>query len=186
MSHENVEIERRAFDNFNRRELATAVEAFDPDAEWIPYLAALEEHTYRGRERIEAMWREVLGDFPDFRIELMEVVTDRGDIIVFKVEFQGMGRASGADTPRRRLPGGLVLRRESGTSRGLPRSSRGPRSRRAAVARSSSALRRSRLGGRGLIVRDKPQLRPVQFRHEDRRLPLSGQVLEVSASSSAS
>jgi ketosteroid isomerase-like protein len=98
MSHENVEIARRAFDNFNRRELATAVEAFDPDAEWIPYLAALEEHTYRGRERIEAMWREVLGDFPDFRIELMEVVTDRGDIIVFKVEFQGMGRASGADT----------------------------------------------------------------------------------------
>jgi ketosteroid isomerase-like protein len=98
MSHENVEIARRAFDNFNRRELATAVEAFDADAEWIPYLAALEEHTYRGRERIEAMWREVLGDFPDFRIELMEVVTDRGDIIVFKVEFQGMGRASGADT----------------------------------------------------------------------------------------
>jgi ketosteroid isomerase-like protein len=98
MSHENVEIARRAFDNFNRRELTTAVEAFDPDAEWIPYLAALEEHTYRGRERIEAMWREVLGDFPDFRIELMEVVTDRGDIIVFKVEFQGMGRASGADT----------------------------------------------------------------------------------------
>jgi ketosteroid isomerase-like protein len=98
MSHENVEIARRAFDNFNRRELATAVEAFDPDAEWIPYLAALEEHTYRGRERIEAMWREVLGDFPDFRIELMEVVTDREDIIVFKVEFQGMGRASGADT----------------------------------------------------------------------------------------
>jgi ketosteroid isomerase-like protein len=98
MSHENVETARRAFDNFNRRELATAVEAFDPDAEWIPYLAALEEHTYRGRERIEAMWREVLGDFPDFRIELMEVVTDRGDIIVLKVEFQGMGRASGADT----------------------------------------------------------------------------------------
>jgi ketosteroid isomerase-like protein len=98
MSHENVEIARRAFDNFNRRELTTAVEAFDPDADWIPYLAALEEHTYRGRERIEAMWREVLGDFPDFRIELMEVVTDRGDIIVFKVEFQGMGRASGADT----------------------------------------------------------------------------------------
>ena len=98
MSQENVEIARRAFDNFNRRELATAVRAFDPDAEWIPYLAALEEHTYRGRERIEAMWREVLRDFPDFRIELMEVVADRGDSIVVEVEFQGMGRASGAGT----------------------------------------------------------------------------------------
>jgi ketosteroid isomerase-like protein len=98
MSQENVEVARRAFDSFNRRELAAAVEAFDPDAEWIPYLAALEEHTYRGRDQIEAMWRDVLRDFPDFRIELMEVVTDRGDTIVVKVEFQGMGRASGADT----------------------------------------------------------------------------------------
>jgi ketosteroid isomerase-like protein len=69
---------RRAFDSFNRRELASAVEAFDPDAEWIPYLAALEEATYRGREQIEAMWRDVLRNFPDFRIELMEVVTDGG------------------------------------------------------------------------------------------------------------
>jgi ketosteroid isomerase-like protein len=98
MPQNNVEVARRAFDNFNRRELAAAVAAFASDAEWIPYLAALEEHTYRGRERIEAMWQEVLRDFPDFRIELMEVVTDRGDTLVVKVEFQGMGRASGADT----------------------------------------------------------------------------------------
>jgi ketosteroid isomerase-like protein len=98
MSQENVEVARRAYDSFNRRELATAVEAFEPDAEWIPYLAALEENTYRGRDQIQAMWRDVLRDFPDFRIELIEVVTDRGDTIVLKVEFQGMGRASGAET----------------------------------------------------------------------------------------
>lgn len=98
MSRENVEVARRAFDNFNRRELAAAVEAFQPTAEWIPYLAALEEDIYRGRERIEAMWREVLRDFPDFRIELMELVAERGDTIVVRVEFQGMGKASGADT----------------------------------------------------------------------------------------
>jgi ketosteroid isomerase-like protein len=98
MAEEDVEVARRAFDSFNRRELATAVEAFGPDAEWIPYLAALEEDTYRGRDQIEAMWRDVLGDFPDFRIELVDVVADRGDTLVFEVEFQGMGRASGADT----------------------------------------------------------------------------------------
>ena len=74
MSQEDVEVARRAFDSFNRRELATAVEAFDPDARWIPYLAALEEDTYRGRDQIEAMWRDVLRTLPDFRIELMEVV----------------------------------------------------------------------------------------------------------------
>jgi ketosteroid isomerase-like protein len=97
MSSENIEVARSAFDSFNRRELATAVEAFAPDAEWVPYLAALEEATYRGRDQIEAMWRDVLRDFPNFRIELMEVVADQGDTIVLKVEFQGMGRASGAD-----------------------------------------------------------------------------------------
>ena len=41
------------------------------------------------------------------------------------------------------------------------------------------ALRRSGLGGRGLKVRDKPQLWPVLLCVEDRRLPLSGQVLEA-------
>jgi ketosteroid isomerase-like protein len=98
MSQEDVEVARRAFDSFNRRELASAVEAFDPDAEWIPYLAALEEDTYKGRDQIEAMWREVLRSFPDFRIELMEVVAARGDTLVLEVAFQGAGRASGADT----------------------------------------------------------------------------------------
>ena len=98
MSQEDVEVARRAFDSFNRRELADAVEAFDPDAEWIPYLTALEEKSYRGRDQIEAMWMEVLRNFPDFRIELMELVTARGDTVVLEVEFQGMGRASGADT----------------------------------------------------------------------------------------
>jgi len=40
--------------------------------------------------------------------------------------------------------------------------------------------------GIGLVVRHEPQVRPVLFRLEDRWLPLSGQVLELSASSSAS
>jgi ketosteroid isomerase-like protein len=98
MSQEDVEVARRAFDSFNRRQLASAVEAFDSDAEWVPYLAALEEETYRGRGQIEAMWRDVLRDFPDFRIELMEVVMEWGHTLLLEVEFQGMGRASGADT----------------------------------------------------------------------------------------
>jgi ketosteroid isomerase-like protein len=98
MSQDNVEVVRRAFESFNRRALSSAARAFRPDAEWIPYLAALEEHTYRGRDRIEAMWRDVLSDFPDFRIELVEVVAGGADKLVVEVEFQGMGRASGADT----------------------------------------------------------------------------------------
>jgi ketosteroid isomerase-like protein len=88
---------RRAFENFNRRDLAAAVDAFAPDAEWVPYLAALEEEIYRGRDEIERMWREVLKDVPDFQIELVEVIAEGADTVVVEVDFLGMGRASGAD-----------------------------------------------------------------------------------------
>jgi ketosteroid isomerase-like protein len=97
MSQENVEIVRRAFASFNRRDLAGAVAVFERDAEWVPYLAALEEEIYRGRDDIERMWREVLRDVPDFQIEFVEVVADSPDTVVLKVEFRGMGKASGAD-----------------------------------------------------------------------------------------
>jgi ketosteroid isomerase-like protein len=97
MSQDNVEVVRRAFESFNRRDLAAAVDAFDPDAEWVPYLAALEEGIYRGRDQIEGMWREVIRDVPDFHIELIDVVAEGADIVVVEVNFLGMGRTSGAD-----------------------------------------------------------------------------------------
>jgi hypothetical protein len=50
--------------------------------------------------------------------------------------------------------------------------------RRWGLSMATVALRRSGLGGRGLKVRDKPQLRPVLLCLEDRRLPLPRQVLE--------
>jgi hypothetical protein len=43
------------------------------------------------------MWREVLKDVPDFQIELVEVVAEGADTAVVKVDFLGMGGASGAD-----------------------------------------------------------------------------------------
>src|SRR5215211_7278398 len=73
MPRENVEIVRRAFESFNRRDLAGAVVALEPEAEWVPYLAALEQEVYRGRGDIERMWREVLTAVPDLRIELVKV-----------------------------------------------------------------------------------------------------------------
>jgi ketosteroid isomerase-like protein len=97
MSQENLEVVRRAYESFNRRDLAAAADAFHADAEWVPYLAALEEEIYRGRDEIERMWREVLRDVPDFRIELVGVVADQADTVVVEVDFLGMGRASRAD-----------------------------------------------------------------------------------------
>jgi ketosteroid isomerase-like protein len=97
MVQEKVQIVRRAFESFNRRDLAGAVAVFERDAEWVPYLAALEEEIYRGRDEIERMWREVLRDLPDFHIEFVQVVADSPDTVVVEVEFRGMGKVSGAD-----------------------------------------------------------------------------------------
>jgi ketosteroid isomerase-like protein len=96
MSQENVEVARKAFDCFNRRDLATAEAAFHTDAVWIPYLAALEEASYSGRDQIVAMWRDIIREVPDLRLELIAVVRDQADAIVIEVELQGSGRASGA------------------------------------------------------------------------------------------
>jgi ketosteroid isomerase-like protein len=97
MSQQNVEIVRRAFEGFNRRDLAGAVGVFDRDAEWVPYLAALEEEIYRGHEDIERMWLEVLKHVPDFQIDFVNVVAESPDTVVVEVEFRGTGKSSGAD-----------------------------------------------------------------------------------------
>jgi ketosteroid isomerase-like protein len=97
MAQENVEIVRRAYEAFNRRDLVGATAVFERDAEWVPYLAALEEEIYRGRDAIEEMWREILRHVPDFRIDFVGVVADSSDVAVVEVEFRGTGKASGAD-----------------------------------------------------------------------------------------
>jgi ketosteroid isomerase-like protein len=97
MSQENVEIVRQSFESFNRRDLARAAGAFARGAEWVPYLAALEGETYRGRDNIERTWREVLTDVPDFHIDWVGVVADAPQTVVVEVVFEGMGRASGAE-----------------------------------------------------------------------------------------
>jgi ketosteroid isomerase-like protein len=96
MPQENVAVVRRAYEAFNRRDLPAALDVFDSDAEWIPYLAGLEETAYRGRDEIATMWGEVLRDFSAFRVEVLEVL-DLGDTVVLEVTFHGIGRGSGAD-----------------------------------------------------------------------------------------
>jgi ketosteroid isomerase-like protein len=54
MSQENVEIVRRAFDAFNRRDLAAAAAVFASDAEWVPYLAALRSRSTADATRSRA------------------------------------------------------------------------------------------------------------------------------------
>jgi len=72
MSQENVELVRRGFDAFNRRDLDTYKALMDPDVEGIPRMVAI-EGDYRGHDGIDRWWKELLDVFPDFSIEVGEV-----------------------------------------------------------------------------------------------------------------
>ena len=97
MSQENAELVRRATDAFNRRDLEASLELADADVELIPRAVAMEggDH-YHGHEGIRRWWTDLLGIFPDFKIELLEV-RGLGDVTFTAARLRGHG--AGSDTP---------------------------------------------------------------------------------------
>ena len=74
MSHDNVELLRRGYD----------------DA--VPRAGAM-EGDYRGHDGIRRWWKEFLDAFPDFTMEVVEV-RDLGDVTVAAVHSRGHGAGS--------------------------------------------------------------------------------------------
>lgn len=71
MSEENVEIVRRGFAAFNRRDLEGVLESWAPDAvcDWSNS-HGFDAGVYRGRDEIRAFWRGFLNVFEEVRIEI--------------------------------------------------------------------------------------------------------------------
>src|SRR5215208_6994235 len=65
MSHENVELTRRVFDAFVRRDRDAFVAFHDPDCEIQPLLAAVGGN-YHGHDGVREWWEDLFGAFPDF------------------------------------------------------------------------------------------------------------------------
>jgi ketosteroid isomerase-like protein len=117
MSQDNVALVRQAFAAFNRGDFEAAMSAFDSEAEWIPYLGALEGQAFRGRTAILRMWSDINDNLGgSLRVEPQEVV-DCGDRIVAVVEAFGSGTGSGAEVHQRwaqlvLVRNGLIVRVE--------------------------------------------------------------------------
>jgi ketosteroid isomerase-like protein len=117
MSEENVERVREAYAAFNRGDVEAAVAVFDEEAEWYPYLGALEGSVYRGREALRQMWTELNESFSGkLEIEVKELI-DCGERIVAVIEARAVGSASGAEVRQAwaqlaALRNGLVIRVE--------------------------------------------------------------------------
>src|SRR4029079_1884826 len=89
MSQENVELVRRAFDAFNRRDLSAFLALCHPDVEFVTYAMQLEGgDPYRGHEGIRDWWEGLLAVYPDFRADI-EDIQDLGDLIITRARMHG-------------------------------------------------------------------------------------------------
>jgi ketosteroid isomerase-like protein len=106
MSQQNMESVRRGYDAFNRGDFASAAEHFDPNFEWkIPFQLpdSPPDETYRGPEAIIRFWQTWRAAFPDFRMEIEEIVDAGNKVIVFGA-VRGRGAESGAEVKTPTFP----------------------------------------------------------------------------------
>ena len=120
MSQENVQIARGVHEAFNRRDVAGFLDLLDPDVEWIPIMAALEGHVYRGHAGIRRWIEELDTDWEYFET-CPEEFRDLGDRVLVLGHWRARGRASGVELENQSgswlldLDGGKVMRQQTYT-----------------------------------------------------------------------
>jgi ketosteroid isomerase-like protein len=92
MSQANVDLTRRAFQAFHDRDLDALLATLDEDVEAYPILAGM-EGGYRGHHGVRRWWAGLLGAFPDFRAEIVEL-RDLGDLTIAVLRLRGHGAES--------------------------------------------------------------------------------------------
>ena len=96
MSEENVELAHRAHDAFNRRDLDGFLALMDAEVELTTRFMELEgDRSYRGHDGVREWWRSLLGIFPDFSSEVLEVRDLGGDSVIVAVRVCGHGGEGG-------------------------------------------------------------------------------------------
>ena len=80
MSQENVELVRRGFDAYNRRDLAGLLENWAPDAvvDWSRS-RGFDAGVFRGHDAIRAHWQRLLKSFDEVRIEVVDPIEEVED-----------------------------------------------------------------------------------------------------------
>jgi ketosteroid isomerase-like protein len=111
-----VEIVRRVYEAFARRDSVTPFEVYAPDIEWDVSAIHIEgmAAAYHGHDGVRASFRDVLAVFRDFEFQPLEL-TPYGDHVVVTVREHGVGRGSGVVVDRRQyavwtLRDGMIIR----------------------------------------------------------------------------
>jgi ketosteroid isomerase-like protein len=97
MSQETMDVTRRAFQAFADRDLDALLALLDDDIEAFPIVSGM-EGGYHGHGGIRRWWASLLGTFPAFRAEIVEL-QDLGDrtIAVLRLRGHGVGSATPVD-----------------------------------------------------------------------------------------
>jgi ketosteroid isomerase-like protein len=92
MSLENVEIVRVGIAAFNRRDTEALMAVLHPDIEWVSGMPGTS--SYRGREGVRKMLREVETAWKDMHLAPMELL-DHGEAVIANCKVTAEGRSSG-------------------------------------------------------------------------------------------
>jgi ketosteroid isomerase-like protein len=94
MSADNVEAVRAFIDAYNRRDYDAAVQAFDPEVEWV-LPERQSSDSGRGRAAVIRFWEEIDNTFDDLQLRPQEHV-DAGERIATRLRHYGLSK-SGAE-----------------------------------------------------------------------------------------
>jgi ketosteroid isomerase-like protein len=100
MSHENLEILRRAFPDSAPADVEALFAILDENVEWDYVGAFPEVVTYHGPQEVRAFLGQWAGAFDDFGLEAEEAV-DAGDRVAVLVHQWGRGKETGAQVESR-------------------------------------------------------------------------------------
>jgi ketosteroid isomerase-like protein len=111
MSHENVEVVRRAYEAVNAGQ--PVYSAFHPALIYHPRTDEPDPSAHVGRDAYERLLNGFLESFRDLRIDVLELI-DVGDRVIASTMIHGRGAASGASVEDAyvivyRLRDGLVV-----------------------------------------------------------------------------
>ena len=72
MSQENVELQHRVIDDFNRRDLDAYLALIDPEVEFTPYEVSVQGgDPYRGHDGVRNWWKDSFAVLSDLRAEVV-------------------------------------------------------------------------------------------------------------------
>ena len=91
MSEENVEAVRSFIDAYNRRDFDAAVEAFDPDVEWI-LPERQSSDSCHGPDAVIRFWEGIDNTFDDLQLRPQEHI-DVGDRVATRLRHHGLGKS---------------------------------------------------------------------------------------------